>query len=118
MYTYRASLVRVVDGDTVDLDVDLGFYMTARIRFRLADIDAPEVRGAEKAAGKASKAYLQELLDEVEDSEIQYLAISTSKADSFGRWLATLWVVDDDAGEAWSINQRMIEDGYAEPYKK
>ena len=42
MYTYRAKLVKVVDGDTVDLDVDLGFHTTLRIRGRLIGVDTPE----------------------------------------------------------------------------
>jgi micrococcal nuclease len=66
MYEYRATIVRVVDGDTVDVDIDLGFEVTLKKqRIRLIGIDAPETRSKdqeEKALGLASKAHLESLL--------------------------------------------------------
>jgi micrococcal nuclease len=63
MYTYNAKLVRVVDGDTVDLKIDLGFDIWINERVRLKDIDAPEVRTRdlqEKEKGLQAKAFVEE----------------------------------------------------------
>lgn len=99
MYTYKAELIRVVDGDTVDLKVDLGFRMSTVTRFRLYGIDAPE-------RDKKAKAHLFELLS---DS----LTIETHKdPDNFGRWLCTIY-----KGET-NINKQMVEDGFAEEYNR
>ena len=64
-YIYRCKVTRVVDGDTVDADIDLGFNMIYKERIRLMGIDTPESRTRnkrEKTLGKASKARLQELV--------------------------------------------------------
>lgn len=83
MYEYVAKLVRVTDGDTVRLDLDLGFY-SHRIDqpYRLLRIDAPEMN---TAAGKASKAALEAFLTG------KALMAHTMKSDSFGRFLAELY---------------------------
>jgi micrococcal nuclease len=86
MYEYKATLRRVVDGDTVDFDVDLGFYMTAALRFRILGVDTPELRGGTsttKAKAKISRAFVEEQLERA-----TAIRIYTEKADSFGRWLA------------------------------
>ena len=68
MYEYKVSLVKVVDGDTVDVDIDLGFGMTyKKQRVRMVGIDTPESRTrdlVEKKFGKASKKHLKRLLEE------------------------------------------------------
>ena len=107
MYTYRVSLDRVVDGDTVDLWVDLGFRLTARLRFRLAGIDAPEMRGKTHAAGVAAKNRLRSLSIAAGHG----LTVATEKTGKWGRWLATLYDADGN-----SLNQRMIDEGHAQPY--
>lgn len=62
MYEYRATLDRVVDGDTVYLVVDLGFHIQVRMSFRLLGIDTPEVRGEERPEGLVAKAALEAML--------------------------------------------------------
>ena len=67
MYNYKATLLRVVDGDTVDAELDLGFKIFIKERIRLMGIDTPESRTrnlAEKSWGKAAKHRLEELLAE------------------------------------------------------
>lgn len=86
LWHYRCELVRVVDGDTIDLDVDLGFYMTARIRVRLLDIDTPEMRGAERPDGLKAKEFVEEWFRQAED-----LVVQTRKTGKYGRWLADIW---------------------------
>lgn len=109
-YVYRAVVVRVVDGDTVDVDIDLGFYTwIKKQRIRLVGIDAPEMRGDEKIAGRAAKAYLVNL---VEGKEIILRTIKgRDGGDSrgkYGRWLGRLYLNGVD------VNQHMVEAGHAE----
>jgi micrococcal nuclease len=112
-YTYRVTeVVAVTDGDTVDVRLDLGFDISVRKRVRLAGIDAPESRTtdhAEKALGLEAKEWLQAV---VRDTT---LVICTDKPDStekYGRVLGHLYV----AGQAESVNDRMVREGYAVPY--
>jgi micrococcal nuclease len=119
IYIYKASLIRVVDGDTVDLIIDLGFDTSRHERFRLYGIDAPELR---TAAGKAAKAWLWEALQPLEAIYVQTLQHKTkAKRDKYGRFLAVLY---SDLGDlranlppktlaVESINARMIVEGHA-----
>ena len=104
MYTYKAKVVKVVDGDTIDCDVDLGFYMTAKIRFRLARIDTPEVRGVEKVEGKIAKQWLIDLLDK-HNNEV---TIETEKTGKYGRWIAEIIIGD------MNVNDELVKTGNAE----
>ena len=105
MYRYRAELVRVVDGDTVDLKVDLGFHMTACLRFRLLGIDAPEVRGPEKIDGRAATHYLQSLL-----AGHDTLYVESVKTGKFGRWLGLIYT---GARSRITVNDQMVTAGHA-----
>lgn len=109
LYTYRAKLLRVVDGDTVELEVDLGFYASFRHLFRLAGIDTPEY-----GAGADATAFLQKLLltETAWVSPGAYHTITTTKADKYGRWLVTIPLL---LGE--TANSRMVTTGYAVPYE-
>lgn len=121
-YTYEGTCVRVIDGDTVvlrlaktfTLDVDFGFHVkdtmaltkSAEITFRLNGINTPEVVGASKTAGLAAKTALEGMI--VGKS----LRVVSHKPDKYGRWLANVYV----QGETASVNQRMIEGGFALPW--
>lgn len=114
MYEYRIKKVtNVVDGDTIDVDIDLGFSVSFSQRLRLAGIDTPESRTTdkmEKALGLESKEYLKLKLKDAKD-----VIVKTEKPDSsekYGRILG--WVFVD--GSDKSINHQMIEDGYAWGY--
>lgn len=89
-YQYRATLVRIIDGDTAVLDVDLGLEVHARPRVRLAGYNAPEVTGPSKAAGQAARAALEGLL-----AGRQLLVRTLKDARSYERWLAEVYI---DAG--------------------
>lgn len=85
MYKYKAKILNVVDGDTFDVDIDIGFRIHLKERIRLLDIDTPEKRGdAEKALG----LLVTKFATQYEGKEV---VIQTEKQDSFGRWLAKLW---------------------------
>jgi len=97
------------DGDTVDLWVDLGFRTSIRQRFRLAGINAPEMRGKTHAAGVEAKNRLRSLIIAAVDG----LTVASEKTGKWGRWLGTLYDADGN-----SINQRLVEEGFAEPYMR
>jgi micrococcal nuclease len=117
IYTYKAELIRVVDGDTVDLISDLGFDTLKRERFRLYGIDAPEMN---TAAGKEAKAWLWEALQPLEAIYVQTIQLETKiKRDKYGRFLAVLY---DELPtlvpivrhiHSASINAQMIVEGHA-----
>lgn len=112
MFEYNATLIRVVDGDTVWLDVDLGFRTHVRIDVRLLGINTPEVVGASRAAGLAARAELVRLCG------LRQLRVETLKADSadkYGRWLATIYAIQPDGTET-NVNQALISGGFAVPY--
>lgn len=105
MWTYRARLVRCVDGDTFDADVDLGFHLTKRVRFRLLDVDTPE-RG-EPGFHEATKALLS-LIQAASDSE-GYFEIETGKTGKYGRWLASIRIAGGTV--SGRLNRWMKEHG-------
>jgi micrococcal nuclease len=114
MYEYYVRKVEnVVDGDTIDVLIDLGFDILFASRVRLAGIDTPESRTkdlAEKALGLESKEYLKKHLKDAKS-----VIIKTEKMDSsekYGRILGWLYI----NGDTESVNDKMINDGYAWGY--
>tara|TARA_R110002110_G_scaffold286565_1_gene500816 strand:- start:27 stop:344 length:318 start_codon:yes stop_codon:yes gene_type:complete len=83
MYTYKAKLTRIVDGDTVDFNIELGFGVCIKVRTRLIGVDTPE-RGKENY--KEAGYFLEELLCKAQDEE-GYNTIRTYKTGKYGRWL-------------------------------
>jgi micrococcal nuclease len=120
IYIYKAELIRVLDGDTVELMIDQGFSQFTKQTMRLYGIDAPEMR---TAAGKEAKAWLWEVLQPLEAIYVQTIQLSTkAKRDKYGRFLAVLYddLGDIDANRLMrtpvspaSINARMITEGHA-----
>jgi micrococcal nuclease len=114
MYEYHVKKVtNVVDGDTIDVEIDLGFDISFSSRVRLAGIDTPESRTtdkAEKALGLEAKEYVKSKIKDAKE-----VVIKTEKMDSsekYGRILG--WVFLD--GSKVSINEQMIAEGYAWGY--
>jgi micrococcal nuclease len=114
MYEYHVKKVlNVVDGDTIDVDIDLGFSVSYTQRVRLAGIDTPESRTKdlkEKALGLEVKEFLKKQL-----KDALSVTIKTEKPDSsekYGRILGWLYVNDSEK----SLNELMIEQGYAWTY--
>jgi len=107
MYNYKAAVTRIVDGDTVVVDIDLGFGVWLRDQsVRLAKINAPEIRGSTREAGLASKDFLTKLILN------KWVQIRTEKGnEKYGRWLATILIEED--GNLIDINRKMIAEGHA-----
>ena len=110
MYRYNVEVTRVVDGDTVDVDIDLGFGMVyKKQRVRMMGIDTPESRTRdleEKFYGLASKQHLVKML------EGQTVQLQSYDKGKFGRILGELFIGDS----TFSVNQQMIKDCHAVPY--
>lgn len=104
LYEYRAQIIRIVDGDTVHAEVQLGCDVRINLILRLYGINAPEMKTPE---GQPAKAHLIELVGSAP------LTIRTvkDKREKYGRYLATL--IRDDGVD---INQSMLNDGYAVEY--
>ena len=113
MYQYASKLLKVVDGDTVDLVVDLGFMVGITNRFRLDGIDAPEMRTPTLVEGKASKAHLEALLA---DAQMGIIRVDSTGKDKYGRWVGKLWYVSQSTGELVDVSAKMIVDGFAALY--
>ena len=105
-YTYPATITRVVDGDTVDASVDLGFRTFMNIRFRMEGYDAPETwrpkSEEERVLGQAATDYLKSLIDG------KQLIVESNKFGKY-RWLGTLYLIGDEE----SVNDKMIRAGHA-----
>jgi micrococcal nuclease len=110
---YVKQVTKVVDGDTIDVVIDLGFDISFTSRVRLAGIDTPESRTKdlqEKALGLESKKYLADRIKAAKNVVIRTEKINSS--EKFGRILGWLYL----DGESNSVNHEMIEKGYAWGY--
>ena len=115
MYEYKAKLIKVVDGDTVDALIDCGFSTFKKERIRLYGIDAPESRTrnkAEKKRGLAAKARLKELIKEGKNEFIVETKID--KKGKYGRLLGTLR--SDAVDKKRSYNKILLDEGHATEY--
>ena len=114
-YIYRIKqILKVVDGDTIDADIDLGFDISLSKRIRLAAVDTPESRTAdanEKKYGLESKEWLKHKVENAKN-----ILIKTELPDStekYGRIIGHLFINDQET----SLNDQMVVEGYAWPYK-
>jgi micrococcal nuclease len=120
MYEYRATIVKIVDGDTVDVDIDLGFNVVLKDeRVRIAGIDTPESRTRdleEKKFGLAAKARVKELLGKTCVLKTQINKSGEDMKGKFGRILGDFNVYDG-ATDSWSLlTSILISEGHAVPY--
>jgi micrococcal nuclease len=112
MYQYKANVDRVVDGDTIDLIIDLGFKITTHQRIRLAEINTPETYNVKKDSeeyekGMASKNYVEKRLAENNNEVI----IETDKlTGKYGRYIGTIRLSDSEV----SLNRELVDKGLAE----
>jgi micrococcal nuclease len=117
MYEYTAKITRVVDGDTVDALIDLGFDIHVKKRIRLYGINTPETRTRdkeEKSRGLAAKARLEDILDQ--DNNI--VTIKSHGVGKFGRCLGELFISGTEmfSFEPQCVNKMLISEGHAVKY--
>ena len=116
-YIYRGKLERVVDGDTIDALIDVGFDIWIKKRIRYSGIDTWESRTrdlAEKAKGLEAKARNKELLEKV-SSKSGYFRLKSHGVGKYGRVLGEIFIEDKD-GKLYNINETLISEGHAYIY--
>ena len=117
-YIYRGKLERVVDGDTVDALIDVGFDIWVKKRIRYKGLDAWESRTRnldEKKKGLAAKARNKELLEKV-SAKPGYFRLKSYGVGKYGRVLGELFIEDID-GNQFNVNKKLIEEGHAYVYE-
>jgi len=111
MYQYKAEVVKIVDGDTIDVVIDLGFKITTNQRIRLARVNTPETYNVKKDSeeyqkGMAAKQYVEQRLA-ANKNEIN---LETEKVtEKYGRYIGTIWLADSTV----SLNDELVEKGFA-----
>ena len=117
-YNFRVTKInRVVDGDTIDVTLDLGFSLTKKERVRIAGVDTPEKRTRDKEEKELGIDATNWLKDKIKDTltgdnELTIRTELVGGVGKYGRLLGWLYVGDDD----YSLNEQMITEGYAWPY--
>ena len=117
MYTYKINLLRVIDGDTIDAEIDLGFDIKVKKRIRFMGINAPESRTRdleEKARGLAAKDRVKQLLEGANTIQLKSHGVG-----KYGRCLGELHIDIVDGKEKMtleSINELLIKEGHAVEY--
>ena len=110
MYNYNCTVEKVIDGDTLDLTIDLGFGVSFRDRFRLWNVggqfNAPEIRGKEKLQGLAAKDYVIDWTRQ--HGPIFTVFTHKDKRGKYGRWLADVWT-----SSGASLTADMLAAGHA-----
>ena len=115
-YLYKAKIIDVVDGDTLILQIDLGFDVLKKQRVRLTQIDAPELK---TAAGRKSHHHLRDLC-----ASIEKVVLKTNKIDIYGRFLVDIFYMEGDLKRGTTqadiftkgiyLNQKLVSDGVVE----
>jgi micrococcal nuclease len=116
-YIYRAKLDRVVDGDTVDALIDVGFNIWFKKRIRFMGLDTWESRTRdleEKKLGKLAKERTRQLLEDV-SSKSGYFRLKSHGLGKYGRVLGEIFIMDKD-GKQWNVNKTLIAEGHAYIY--
>ena len=119
LYTYKAKVIKAYDADTVTLLIDLGLNTFRKESVRLADIDAPEMRGEEREAGIISRDALRE---KILDKDV-LIKTKKDKSGKYGRFIVTIFlpyeIITEAEGESGliNINDWLVENKYAE-YKE
>ena len=108
MYEYKAYVTKVYDGDTITVDIDLGFDILFKgQKIRLSRINTPEIRGEERPEGLKSRDALRE---KILGKQI-ILRTEKDKRGKYGRWLGEIWIEEE------CVNDWLLKEGLAEEYK-
>lgn len=110
LYTYKAKILSVYDGDTCTADIQLGFYVIAhKVKLRLYGINTPEIRGGTAETKKAGITARDWLREQILDKEVVIKSFGKGK---YGRWLVEIYLEEDGV----SLNQQLIDKGFAQSY--
>lgn len=111
MYTYRATVDRVVDGDTIDLIIDLGFKITTNQRIRLRGINTPETYNVKKDSEEYKKGMLAKeyVIKRMEENQNQVIVRTEKDVGKYGRYIGIINMEDSEQ----SLNDELVEKGLA-----
>lgn len=121
-FEYKAQVTRVVDGDTIDLEFDLGFNVKISERVRLLGVDTPETYGVKRdseefRAGLIAKNFVEGKLIPIIHGDYVIVETNRDKKGKYGRYLARIWYLEDPAQHLWRcINDVLLEEGLARKY--
>ncbi|WP_319480062.1 thermonuclease family protein [uncultured Draconibacterium sp.] len=112
MYTYKATVNRVVDGDTIDLVIDLGFKITTFQRIRLRGINTPETYNVKKDSeeyknGMKAKAFV---IERISNNDNEVIVETDKEVGKFGRYIGIIRLADNEQ----ALNDELVEKGFAE----
>ena len=107
-YFYEAKVINVVDGDTIDCKVDLGFYTYVEMRFRLNGVDTAELHSKDETKRALAKQAKEFVTNTILNKDV---LLQTFKQDKYGRFLCEVFIDDS------SVNRRLIEMGLGESYE-
>jgi micrococcal nuclease len=115
MYQYKAFVERIVDGDTMDVIIDLGFKITTNQRIRLANINTPETYTVKKNSeeyqkGMAAKQYVEQ---RIAANSNEILLETEKDTEKYGRYIGTIWLADKEI----TLNDELVEMGHAKYVK-
>jgi micrococcal nuclease len=111
MYKYKAKVDRIVDGDTIDVIIDLGFKMTTNQRIRLEGINTPETYNVKKDSeeykkGMAAKKFV---IQRIEANDYEAVIETEKYTGKYGRYIGIVWLADSTT----SLNDELVEKGFA-----
>lgn len=111
-YQYWAHVVKVYDGDTITVEVDLGFKVNIKEQLRLLGIDTPEMRGDEREEGIKARDCVREM---ILDTDV-IIVTKRDKTGKYGRYLATVYTGEESFKIGASVNQALLDFGLAKEY--
>lgn len=111
MFKYKAKISRIVDGDTMEIVIDLGFKITTHQRIRLEGINTPETFNVKKNSDEYKKGLLAKefVVKRVEANNFEAIIDTNKDTGKYGRYIATVYFADNDI----SLNKELVEKGYA-----
>lgn len=115
MSVYRAEVMRWIDGDTVDVIVDLRHGLSRHVRVRLAGVAAPEIRGPQRPLGLVTLEWVRRTV--MMGSPIALEDFGSAEEDAFGRWLCKIHHYPVHPDRPVDLGAEMIRRGYAIPYE-
>jgi micrococcal nuclease len=112
MYKYKAKVERVVDGDTVDIVIDLGFKITTNQRIRMKGINTPETYNVKKESEEYKKglAAKEFVIQRMETNKYDAIIETNKDVGKYGRYIGTIWLADNTT----SLNDELVEKGFAQ----
>ena len=115
MYQYKVKIDRVVDGDTMDIVVDLGFKITTNQRIRLKGINTPETYRVKKDSDEYRRGMIAKefVIQRFTDNSYEAVIDTDKDTGKYGRYIAVVWLADSST----SLNDELVEKGYAEVVK-